>query len=97
MYTNIDIAHVLQAIDDLLLEHSANLPKSFPTAVVMLGLLFIMEINIFAFGREHFKQLLGTAMGTPTACIYATLYYGVHESIPSSPSTRVILSCSSSS
>ncbi|KAL7460361.1 hypothetical protein ACHAXS_000817 [Conticribra weissflogii] len=38
-----------------------------------------MENNIFKFGTEHFKQFLGTAMGTPAACIYATLYYRVHE------------------
>ncbi len=79
MYTNIDTAHVLQAIDHFLLKNATELPELFPTAAVMHALRIIMENNIFEFGIEHFKQLLGTAMRTPAACIYATLYYGVHE------------------
>ncbi len=43
------------------------------------ALQIVMDNNVFEFGNEHFKQLMGKAMGTPVACIYATLYYGLHE------------------
>ncbi len=38
-----------------------------------------MTNNVFEFRDLYFKQKQGTAMGTPVACIYATIYYGYYK------------------
>ena len=38
-----------------------------------------MTSSIFQFGNTWWKQLIGTAMGTPCACSYATLFYAFYE------------------
>ena len=38
-----------------------------------------MKNNIFEWGDLYFLQLLGTAMGTSAACMWATIYFAVHE------------------
>ena len=39
----------------------------------------VMQNNVFEWGDLYFLQLLGTAMGTSAACMWATIYYAVHE------------------
>jgi hypothetical protein len=43
------------------------------------GLHIVMHHNVFKFDNQHFVQLSGTAMGTPPAPPYATLYFSIHE------------------
>ena len=42
-------------------------------------MITIMTNNIFEWGDLYFLQLLGTAMGTSAAVMWATLYFAYHE------------------
>ena len=39
----------------------------------------VMRNNIFEWGDKNFLQLLETAMGTSSAIMWATAYFGTHE------------------
>ena len=53
--------------------------EDFPRDLIISLLTLVMKINIFKFGATWWKQLQGTAMGTPCACIYAILFFGFYE------------------
>ena len=38
-----------------------------------------MTCNTFEFGNTYWKQVDGTAMGTPCACNYATIVFAYYE------------------
>jgi len=67
MYTNIDTNHAIGQI------------SSYVPGHVTYALQLIMENNVFQFSDTYWHQLSGTAMGTPPACMYATLYLAAHE------------------
>ena len=74
MYTNIDTDHALFVIAKFLcLKASTN------TEAIIQALEIIMRNNNFKFGDTFWHQETGTAMGTPPAPDYATLYFGIHE------------------
>ena len=77
MYTNIDTAHALLVIGIWL--DSLDLPDGFPLKAVKEAMKLVMENNIFEWGDLYFLQLLGTAMGTSAACMWATIYFAIHE------------------
>jgi hypothetical protein len=77
MYTSIDTNHALEVIADFLRTNPMAL--GLPAEAIIDGLELIMRWNIFRFGDTFWKQLTGTAMGTPPACVYATLYFAIHE------------------
>jgi hypothetical protein len=54
---------------------------------ILAALEFIMTNNIFKFGDTSWLQTAGTAMETPPAPDYATIYYAIHEyfTIPKYP------------
>ena len=81
MYTNISTHTVLNLIGKYLTQYQLLLQnnKEYPQDAVRAGLRLIMTMNIFTFGDLTLKQLNGTAMGTPPAPPYATIYYGIHE------------------
>jgi hypothetical protein len=79
MYTNVDTEHGIQTISNFLDDHKEELPHDFPIKAVKAALRLVMTNNVFEFGDSFFEQLCGCAMGTPVACIYATIYYAYHE------------------
>lgn len=81
MYNNIDTPHAIEVIGwwlDELHEHE-QLPDGFPLDAIKDAMRIIMTHNIFGWGDMYFLQLVGTAMGTSAAVMWATLYYGYHE------------------
>ena len=78
MYTNIPTSTALREIKRYLLDNSHQFPK-LNVAAVTQALELIMTHNVVQFGDTHWLQLSGTAMGTPPAPAYATIFYGIHE------------------
>ena len=79
MYTNIPTNTAIMLIAKHIRKNVAEVrPKQNDALIAALKL--VMLNNIFSFGDMTFKQLNGTAMGTPPAPPYATIYYGIHES-----------------
>ena len=79
MYTNIDTDHAIDVIGKWLDSLEGRLPPNFPLAAVKEAMKLVMRNNLFEYGDLYFLQLLGTAMGTSAACMWATIYYSVHE------------------
>lgn len=81
MYANIDTDHAIEVISWWLHDQDSkgDLPTNFPLQAVLSAMKLIMKNNIFEWGDLYFLQLLGTAMGTSAACMWATLYYAYHE------------------
>ncbi len=77
MYTNIDTDHALEVIAYFL--QTSPLCAGVPHVAIIAGLEILMRNNIFRFGDTFWHQCQGTAMGTPPAPPYATLYFGIHE------------------
>ena len=78
MYTNIPTNTAIMLIAKHIRKSvTEELPKQNDALIAALKL--VMLNNIFCFGDMTFKQLNGTAMGTPPAPPYATIYYGIHE------------------
>lgn len=80
MYTNIDSIHALKMIREFLSNNPDIVTKTqIDIAAVTNGLRIVMNNNIFKFGDTFWWQKTGTAMGTPLAPSYATLYFAIHE------------------
>ena len=81
MYNNIDTEHAITVIDWWLKElaRKKELPNGFPLEAVLSAMRYIMRNNVFKWGDLFFLQLLGTAMGTSAAVMWATLYFAYHE------------------
>ena len=79
MYTNIDVDHSISIIKMWFQTFQHELPPNFPSGFLVTAITIIMKNNIFTFGDTHWLQRMGTAMGTPCACMLATIYFSFHE------------------
>ena len=79
MYTDIDTDHALEVIHKWLDDLKSKLPVNYPLEAVKKAVELVMKNNIFEWGDIYVLQLLGTAMGILAACMWATIYFIVHE------------------
>ena len=83
MYTNIHLGHALPVLTHFLYETEQGRKIVNETDICPAALLTALEIvmnnNIFAFGDTTWLQIAGTAMGTPPAPTWATIYFCVWE------------------
>ena len=83
MYTNIHLAHALPIISDFLNSSEKGIrickKESINCNALTRALELVMSNNIFKFGDTNWLQLAGTAMGTPPAPNWATLYFNIWE------------------
>ena len=83
MYTNIHVGHALPVIMNFLRTHEKGRwiqrEENINLGRLEFALKLVMENNVFKFGDTFWLQTAGTAMGTPPATDYATLYYAIHE------------------
>ena len=71
LYTNIDHEYGAEVCFKML-EERKN--KSIPSIVIKNLILMILKSNAFRFGNEYYRQITGTAMGTPMTPNYANLF-----------------------
>lgn len=81
MYTNIPTPTALRVVETHLFKNRDKFKHVSPAAL-MTALKLLMRNNIFQFGDTFWHQTTGTAMGTPPAPPWATLYFGIHEESP---------------
>ena len=79
MYTNINPNEGLPTIEKYLNKYKHECNSLPPIQFLMQLLTLVMKVNVFTFGNTWWTQLIGTAMGTPCACIYATIFYSWFE------------------
>ena len=81
MYSSIDTDHAIRVITWWIkdLNRRGLLPLDFPVDAVLSAMRIIMKNNLFEFGDLFFLQLLGTAMGTFAAVMWAANYFAYHE------------------
>ena len=77
MYTNIRTEPALEAISAYLFENRSK--YSYCAQALVDALHIVFRNNYFKFGDTFWKQISGTAMGTPPAPPWATIFYALYE------------------
>ena len=76
LYTNIDHNEGVDACEEKL---ETRKKKSIPSSTLKSLILLVLKSNVFIFGNGIYKQIMGTAMGTPMAPNYANLFMAKFE------------------
>jgi hypothetical protein len=79
MYTNIKPAVGIATVKAWFSEFESELPKVVRTRIVIAAIMLVMTRNKFQFDDMFWQQFIVTAMGSPCACVYATVAYEYHE------------------
>jgi len=83
LYPSIDLADGLTQLRRALVQHNTAHPNTFDTQYIdfLLDLAeWVLHNNYFEFGtHNYYKQIKGTAMGTPFAVTFAVIYLGMLE------------------
>ncbi len=80
MYTNVDVDHSIQTLHNWFDTYKNELPPDLSPLLLLKALEFVMNNNIFSFGDTYWLQKTGTAMGTPCACMIASInFVGFYE------------------
>ena len=83
MYTNIHLGHAIPVIEKFLLKSPLGQEICKKEQINVAAIIYALEVvtknNIFMFGDTIWRQIAGTAMGTPPVPDYATLYFAIHE------------------
>ena len=79
MYTNIDPKQGVATIKKYFDAYAKGYKGFFPQELILKLLKLVMTTSIFQFGNSWWKQKIGTAMGTPCACSYATLFFAYYK------------------
>ena len=76
LYTNIDHDEGVQACVEKLEQRKR---KSIPSSTLGALIFLVLKSNAFRFGHMIYRQVMGTAMGTPMAPNYANLFMAKFE------------------
>ena len=80
LYTNISHEHGIEAISYSIEAYPNYLADDrFTKDIIIDGLLLVLKNNYFQFNNTMWHQLIGTAMGTNVAVIYAILFMAYLE------------------
>ena len=77
MCTRIETEHGLEALRRFLeeLQEEGKLPPDLDIEMIVEAAALVMRWNLSECGNCCLKQLAGTAMGTPAAVLWASIYY----------------------
>lgn len=79
MYTNIDPEEGIPALKKYMTVYNKEIKGNMNTNFICKLTKLVTCNNIFQFGNTWWQQNIGTAMGTPCACIYATIFFAWFE------------------